>query len=261
MYDGCICSIYAGSIPSGPTPAEQLVPLTRIEENLVSRYRVHRNLYVMKPASWSWSATGTQQLCHQAHVIATPNTGPDMIRDCLLAHPDSLSDTLQVVFLVLVESNDPNAITNAVRKMVERSPALRIRGREVVKWAMHLSKVSSIDSNNRVGTDEDIHRISHKLCLVHDVQVYKLPPPSDEIVKAYSELTTLPESVLNMVLVAQTETDAATLVRTYLGADRVGPANTHQNDPDALYTQAMAGPDAVPPKCPTSPNATDGFGK
>ena len=126
----------------GPTADYQLVPLTRIEENLVSRYRVHRNLYVMKPASWSWSAAGTRQLCHQAHVIATPNTGPNMIRDCLLAHPDSLIDTLQVVFLVLVESDDPIVISNAVQKMVERSPALRIRGREVIKWAMHLSKVS-----------------------------------------------------------------------------------------------------------------------
>ena len=93
------------------------------------------------------------------------------------------------------------------------------------------------------------------------MQVYQLPPPSDEIVKAYSELTMLPEAVLNKVLVAQTEADASTLVRTYLGADRVGPANTHQNDPDALYTQAMGGPDAVPPKCQTSPKSTDGFGK
>lgn len=64
-----------------------------------------------------------------------------MVRDCLLSHPDTLSDTLQVVFLVLVDSNDPETISKAVDKMVKRSPALRIRGREVVKWAMHLSKV------------------------------------------------------------------------------------------------------------------------
>lgn len=97
----------------------------------------------MKPATWSNSASGTQQLCHRAHVIATPNTGPDMVRDCLLAHPDSLSDTLQVVFLVLVESDDPKAIAEAVQRMTKRSPSLHIRGREVVKWAMHLSKVSN----------------------------------------------------------------------------------------------------------------------
>ena len=61
------------------------------------------------------------------------------------------------------------------------------------------------------------------------------------------ELDTLPPSVLKQVVVARNETDAATLVRTYLGEDRVGPANTHQNDPDALFNQAMAGPDATPP--------------
>ena len=81
------------------------------------------------------------------------------------------------------------------------------------------------------------------------------------MVQAYTALTTLPDAVFNKVLVAQTETDAATLVRTYLGADRVGPANTHQNDPDAFYTQAMGGPDAEPPVCLTSPAATTGFGE
>lgn len=119
-----------------------MVPLTRIEENLVSRFRVHRNLYIMKPASWSFTGAGTHQLCHKAHVIATPNTGADLVRDCLLSHPDTLSDTLQVVFLVLVDSNDPEVIAAAVDKMVKRSPSLQIRGREVVKWALHLSKVS-----------------------------------------------------------------------------------------------------------------------
>jgi len=95
----------------------------------------------MKPASWSFTAAGTQQLCHKAHVIATPNVGADMVRDCLLSHPDSLRETLQVVFLVLVDSNDPEVVAKAVDKMVQRSPALRIRGPEVVKWATHLSKV------------------------------------------------------------------------------------------------------------------------
>ena len=136
--------IPAGSIPDG------LVPLTRIEENLVSKYRVHRNLYVMKPAGWGWSAAGTQQLCHRAHVIATPNTGPDLVRDCLLEHPDKLADSLQVVFLVLVESDDPATISAAVKKMVERSPALHIRGAEVVKWAMHLCKVGHKSIENVV---------------------------------------------------------------------------------------------------------------
>lgn len=75
------------------------------------------------------------------------------------------------------------------------------------------------------------------------------------------DLDTLPPSVLKQVVVARNETDAATLVRTYLGEDRVGPANTHHNDPDALFNQAMAGPDATPPPTlkPASSNAN--FGK
>lgn len=130
-----LLACFIGSIPEG------LVPLTRIEENLLSRYRVHRNLYVMKPATMSYSAAGTLQLCHQAHVIATPNTGPNMVRDCLLAHPDSLEETLDVVFMVLVDSDDPAVIEASIKTMVDRSPSLRIRGKEVLKWAMHLSKV------------------------------------------------------------------------------------------------------------------------
>lgn len=77
--------------------------------------------------------------------------------------------------------------------------------------------------------------------------MYKLTPPSEDIVQAYMELDTLPSSVMKEVVVARNVNDASTLVRTYLGEDRVGPANTHQNDPDALFNQAMEGPDASPP--------------
>lgn len=76
------------------------------------------------------------------------------------------------------------------------------------------------------------------------------------------ELDTLPSSVLKEVVVARNENDAATLVRTYLGEDRVGPANTHRNDPDALFNQAMAGPDATPSPPPVTPTTFDAnFGK
>jgi hypothetical protein len=130
----------AGAIPEG------LLPLNRIEENLLSRNRVHRNLYVMKPATWTWTVGGTQQLGHKAHVIATPNTGPGLVRDCLLQHPDSLNDTLQVVFLVLVDSDNPDTIAAKIKKMVKNSSALRIRGWLVLKWAHHLCQVGAFQS-------------------------------------------------------------------------------------------------------------------
>jgi hypothetical protein len=80
-----------------------------------------------------------------------------------------------------------------------------------------------------------------------NVQVNNEPLPSDEIMAAYRDLDGLPASVLENVIVARTEEDAATLARTYLGEDRVGPANTHQNDPEGMFQNAMAGPDFVPP--------------
>ena len=61
------------------------------------------------------------------------------------------------------------------------------------------------------------------------------------------ELTTLPDAVMANVLVARTEANAAVLVRGYLGDDRLGPANVHEHNPDAVYAQAMEGPDASPP--------------
>ena len=49
---------------------------------------------------------------------------------------------MQVVFLVLVESNDPAVVDAAIKRMIARSPALQIRGHLVAKWAVHLCKVS-----------------------------------------------------------------------------------------------------------------------
>jgi hypothetical protein len=57
-------------------------------------------------------------------------------------HPDTLNDTLQVCFMVLVKSDDPEVVATAVKKMVKRSSALRIRGSLVLKWAIHLCQVS-----------------------------------------------------------------------------------------------------------------------
>jgi hypothetical protein len=107
--------------------------------------------------------------------------------------------------------------------------------------------------------DQNLHPF---ICMYVVMQVYNLPPPSDEMVQTYMDLNTLPTSVLKEVVVARNENDAATLVRTYIGEDRVGPANTHQNDPDAMFNQAMAGPDAIPPLIMTT-NTTpvSDFGK
>lgn len=152
-----MCSIralylmFAGPIPKGPTPDMQLVPLTMMEENLVAVYRVYRLVYVMKPASWSWAANNTRQLCHRAHVVAVPNVGPDQVRDCLLPQLHEMADMIDVVFLTLVDVNSDQEAQAALAKMANRSSALKIRPREVVKWAFHLSRVSCAHLNTGVG--------------------------------------------------------------------------------------------------------------
>jgi hypothetical protein len=136
-----IC-MHAGPIPWGMTPKEQLEPLNPIEENVVSLYRVHRLLYVMKPVTATFSSRFGRQYCHRAHIIALPNAGSEKVRDCILQPTVALADSIHVVFLVLVESDDEDTIRKAIQKMIKRSPALYIRGKLVAKWAMHLSRVS-----------------------------------------------------------------------------------------------------------------------
>lgn len=114
-----------------------------IEENLVSLHRVYRLVYVMKPATWSWGYDGTtRQLCQRAHVIAVPNVGADKVRDCLLPRMSDIGDYVDVVFLSLIDVNSQAEAEAALQKMAKRSPALKIRGDVVVKWAFHLCRVS-----------------------------------------------------------------------------------------------------------------------
>lgn len=114
-----------------------------IEENLVAVYRVYRLVYVMKPATWSWSYdASTRQLCHRAHVVAVPNVGADKVRDCLLPRLSEVGDMIDVVFLTLVNVNSDDEAAAAMAKMAKRSPALKIRGQLVVNWACHIARVS-----------------------------------------------------------------------------------------------------------------------
>ncbi len=140
----------AGGIPWGPTPDVQLCPLTMIEENLVALHRVFRLVYVMKPATWSWATDNTtRQLCHRAHVIAVPNAGADQVRDCLLPRLGDIGEYINVVFLNLIDVNNDTEVQAALKKCGDRSPALKIRGAEVCKWACYLSHVSIVSDARR----------------------------------------------------------------------------------------------------------------
>ena len=89
----------------------------------------------------------SSEMCHRAHVIAVPNAGPENVRSCILQHPRKLSDTIQVVFLTLVDTSNEDELQKALAEklakqtMAKNTPALRIRVQVVLKWAEHLAKV------------------------------------------------------------------------------------------------------------------------
>jgi len=79
------------------------------------------------------------------------------------------------------------------------------------------------------------------------------------ILQAYRELTCIPNAVIKSTHVPTTHNEAVQFIQTYIGHDRVGPANTHNLDPDTICDQAVAGYDAEVPdihahdKPPTQP--------
>lgn len=75
-----------------------------------------------------------------------------------------------------------------------------------------------------------------------------MAPPSAEHVQEYMALgTSVPPALLHKAIAPRTTEDTCILAQSYLGEDRVGPANVHNNDPDALLARAVAGVDAEPP--------------
>ena len=79
-----------GSLPPG------LVPLTMIEERLLSRYRVARYCYYIKPVDKKkWNGLPSQY-CHRAHDVAFPNVDNEMLLGTLLRSPKTLSEDMQV---------------------------------------------------------------------------------------------------------------------------------------------------------------------
>ena len=216
-----------------------LAPLTPLENNLLSLNRCYRNVYVLKPDSWSWAGNGTCQLAQRAHVLAIPNVGPDRVRDQLLPSLDSLPDLIQVVLLTLVDYKNPVAREEAIERMCARAPALSIRGPLVCKWAIHLAQVR-YSNRHKCITDD----------LTWTMQVNNLPPPDEALLAQYRDLTHVPPSVLRQTKAPCNRAECEALVRRYLGADRSGPANNHQHDPRAILEQALAGPDASPPPIP-----------
>lgn len=74
-----------------------------------------------------------------------------------------------------------------------------------------------------------------------------MPPPPEELLAEYHELTTIPMSMQKSAVVPRNVESTKALVKTWCGADRSGPANNHQFDPDFVLQSALEGVDHVMP--------------
>lgn len=125
-------------IDPGPRPSD-LVPLTFFEERLVSLYRTTwKTVFVLKPTGGPNLPPHARQKAAKGHVIAFPNPTPDDMVKTLLRPLHTLTDDLLVVFL------NYSSNSTDLHKLAEQYPAIKVRGKEVVKWSIHLCKVRLI---------------------------------------------------------------------------------------------------------------------
>jgi hypothetical protein len=117
----------AGSIPSGPDL--HLVPLTVFEQNLVGLNHFCACVFVMKAAMPS----DEQQARFKKHCIAFKAGGPDELARCLLPM-DLVPSVMSAIFITVGNASD-------VMKLCKEAKIFNVRGRELVKWAVHLTKV------------------------------------------------------------------------------------------------------------------------
>ena len=128
--------IDTGGIPRSLDPNMQLAPLTMVEENLVALYRVCRYVFILKPNASTWQSADTCRKALRGHVIAFPNVPIDQVATALPLPLERIPEVMQVIFLTVTTNKQ------VLKALALRARPLHIRGREVCKWALHLSKVS-----------------------------------------------------------------------------------------------------------------------
>lgn len=131
--DCSLVNVDTGSIPSSPVPELNLAPLAVNEECLVARIRVIRCLFTFYPDA---DGRSVRQYSFRGNVIAFPNAP---ISDVVEAIPMPLSripEIMQVIFVTQCSTEED------MDKVFAAAKPLKIRGQEVAKWAVHLTKVS-----------------------------------------------------------------------------------------------------------------------
>lgn len=124
-----------GAIPVAENPAEQLLPLTMIEANLLSPNRVVRYLFVMRP----WGNPEAIQKGFKGHVIAFENNTPDKLLSAIPLPLSQIPEAMECVFLTVASEKEER------EKIARKSKALHVRGKQIKLWAIHLCKVSWAD--------------------------------------------------------------------------------------------------------------------
>ena len=142
VCSACMQSLMHKSVPMGSfvrfdtgSMPNNLAPLTMIEENLVSLYRVCRYVYVVRPNISSLQPSDTLRKALRGHVIAFPNAPISDLTSIMPLPIDRIPDVMQVVFVLLANNEDD------FRTAAAKAKPLKIRGKLVAEWAVFLCKV------------------------------------------------------------------------------------------------------------------------
>jgi len=138
--DSLVC-IDPGPRPSTSLdPSGTLPPLRFFEERLVSIIRPSSKIvFVIKPQGGCNLPPDARQQCSRGHIIAFPSTTPQDLHRALLRPLGQVPDDIQVIFLNFISGKD-NLVERASQQTCK---AICVRGKVVLMWAEHLSRVSN----------------------------------------------------------------------------------------------------------------------
>lgn len=209
---------------------EHFVGLVMGVETLLHIVLRCRFCFIIKPKQWTGGRTSdTYQKWFRSHVIAFPNLDVQTVSR-LLTPISEIPDMMKVVFLTI--ASDKTDLEKLARSGQLKS--LHIRGKEVAKWAVHLSKVRIVRSSGvAIARFVCIPRSAscvagrvHGLCLFHDMaqQVYGMGPVNSTHLAQYEELDGVPACLLDDAIFARTAEEAKLMSAAFIG-DRHGYAN------------------------------------
>lgn len=144
---GSLVRVDPGCIPTADNPEEQLLQPTLIEETLLALLRPCRYTIVLRPGD-SNQPSSTRQISLSGHVVAFPNPSPEMLASTFPCALEDLPSHIQVIFLKSAKTKEE------VISMAKNSPALHVRGKQIVLWAWHLARVYAESGVQGIQIDE-----------------------------------------------------------------------------------------------------------